>query len=60
MRNSELREALAEIGLRLPPYWKPEYLKNIQNLSKPLYGVREERNIPIEEKPQPQKPKGFL
>ncbi len=33
------------IGLAFPPYWKAKYLKNIQNLSKPAYGLKEERDV---------------
>jgi len=40
-----LEEQLESVGLRMQPYWSPKYLKNVESLSKPLYKVKEERDV---------------
>lgn len=41
-----LNELLEKTGLdRVPPYWDRRYLKNPENLSKPIYNVKEERDV---------------
>jgi predicted acyl esterase len=40
-----LKENLEKVGLRLPPYWDFRYLKNSHMFSKPVYGIREERDV---------------
>lgn len=40
-----IREKLKELDLKLPPYWDIRYIKNAGNLSKPTYGIREERDV---------------
>jgi predicted acyl esterase len=41
-----LNEFLATTGLnRVPPYWDARYTKNLEKLSKPIYKVKEERDV---------------
>lgn len=45
MTEIELRAALAAIGLKRPAYWNPAYLKDIDKLSSPQYGMIEEKDV---------------
>ena len=47
MEEAELRAALAEVGLPKPAYWDARYLKNVDQLSTPQYGMIVERDVPM-------------
>ncbi|MEM2273377.1 MAG: CocE/NonD family hydrolase [Candidatus Bathyarchaeia archaeon] len=46
-RLEKLQEDLEKANLRLRPYWDRRYLKNVEKWSKPVYKVKEERDIYI-------------
>lgn len=47
MEEAELRAALADVGLPKPAYWDARYLKNVDQLSTPQYGMIVERDVPM-------------
>jgi len=47
MEQAELTTALAEIGINCPPYWEPQYLKNVDQMSRPQYKMIIERDVPM-------------
>lgn len=45
MSSREIEEQLKSVGLKMPPYWSAKYLKNADKLSRPLYKIKEERDV---------------
>lgn len=43
--EKDLVEKLKDAGLARQPYWSTKYLKNVENLSKPEYKVKEELDV---------------
>jgi predicted acyl esterase len=43
--KKDLAEQLKEVGLEMQPYWGAKYLKNMDQLSKPLYQTKEDKDI---------------
>ena len=48
MTDAELERALAAVDLPRPGYWQAQYLKNVDQLSKPQYRMIVERDEIIE------------
>ena len=42
-----MEEELKKVGLSKQPYWSTKYLKNVKELSKPVYKIREERDVHV-------------
>lgn len=40
-----IKEQLKELKIKSPPHWDRRYLRNVNNLSKPIHKVKEERNV---------------
>ncbi len=47
-RASETDAQLSKVGLRMQPYWNPQYLKNIEKWSSPKYRIRKESDVRVE------------
>ncbi|HAC34117.1 MAG TPA: dipeptidyl aminopeptidase, partial [Gammaproteobacteria bacterium] len=47
MQETELLAALEQVELERPPYWEAQYLKNIDQLSRPQYQMVVERDVTI-------------
>jgi predicted acyl esterase len=47
MTDAELERALATVSLPRPAYWHAQYLKNVEQLSKPQYRMVVERDVAV-------------
>jgi predicted acyl esterase len=47
MTDAELERALAAVDLPRPAYWQAQYLKNVEQLSKPQYRMVIERDVAV-------------
>ncbi len=47
MTDAELERALAAVSLPRPSYWDAQYLKNVEQLSKPQYRMVVERDVAV-------------